>query len=1119
VSLEVAPRVRIDADADRSPLTSAKFDIRAMADSDKERTLTAEGLADVGLPQPPPPRLVAPLQYRDPHRYEVLGEHGRGGLGVVSRAHDRELGRDVAIKEILSRDDVAELRFLREALITARLEHPGIVPVHEAGRWPNGMPFYVMKLVAGRSLKELLAERPTIEARLELLHHVIAVADAVAYAHKRKIIHRDLKAANVIAGDFGETVVIDWGLAKDLSAADTAGSAQAPFRTAPADDLTAADGPVGTPMYMSPEQSRSESVDQRTDVYAIGIMLWQLCSLAKVPPTEPRERTRELRRAGIDKDLIAIIGKALVADPAGRYRDAGELAADLKAFKAGVRIAARRYSVPAVLTHWIRRHRALAATVATAAVIAIAGSIVFVANIAAERDRADAALTVSEQQQRRAEQEQQRAEQANDELVLHNAALLMHRDPTAVVEALAGYRGRNEVRRQMLLAEARGRGVARATFAPHTKTIWFLAGTSDGAIVSLSQDRRIRVTRGATSTTLAADLRPTGPYAYAQARGLLAYARVPIGISVIDLKTQAITPVADVTPTEMAITPDGSRLAVVDAHGLTVWALSPQLAATKLFDSPHHGAAVSFAGPSHVILWDQATLRSISLADGASPPPHTFPSLTSLNVRNVDIALGNVLGQVTLLSRDLAPIATIKACQRRVNSVRFADRADIIAFTCQDNTAGVIGYDVSRKAMSLVETFPTHEAALEAEPDAHGTRVVVMTDSNIVYSHDLQRHLTTRQEGHVGRVSAIAAPTTDYEGILVGGVNGTVRVWDVPSHAARVLLRTGSAVFGAAFSSDDRSIITAGKDGVIHHIATADGSAAELRGHEGAILKTAAAPDGRSLLSYGIDGTVRTWEPTSHVPLRVFTEHGNVGEAEYIEGGRLIVSVGDDGRLLVWSSRGTDVELRFTHPDRLPLRKLVVLDRPGHYRFIVSDLNGAIWSVARDGEAHQLRKADGRTTTVLRASLDGTLLAVGSSTDSGTGTVTIYRTSDDRVMHETSLSAGIRQIRFDPQNRDLLIVSEDGGVRALPLSAHSRFPWATLSISARNADYSSNGQDIAIVCVDGGTWFHSLPGGRWVYARDHATDIFSGGFSHTGADFVSTDLSGAVVIRSIQQTF
>ncbi len=217
----------------------------------------------------------------------MIAEHGRGGLGRVSRARDRELGRDVAIKELLSRGYAGEARFLREALITARLEHPGIVPVHEAGRWPDGTPFYAMKLVSGRPLRELITERATFEERIGLLHHVIAVADAIAYAHGRNIIHRDLKPANVIVGDFGETIVIDWGLAKDLTVIEEAATGGGSLH-GPDDGLTDAGSVLGTPAYMAPEQKRGEPVDQRADVFAIGAMLWELC----VPRTcRPPRRT------------------------------------------------------------------------------------------------------------------------------------------------------------------------------------------------------------------------------------------------------------------------------------------------------------------------------------------------------------------------------------------------------------------------------------------------------------------------------------------------------------------------------------------------------------------------------------------------------------------------------------------------------------------------------------------------------------------------------------------------------------------------------------------------------------------------------------------------------------
>jgi hypothetical protein len=179
---------------------------------------------------------------RDRSRYDVIGEHARGGLGRVLRAHDRELDRDVAIKELLVSGHTAELRFFREALITAQLEHPSIVPVHEAGRWPDGTPFYSMKLVAGRRLEDLIDAARDLGDRLALIPNIIAVADAISYAHEKGIVHRDLKPANVLVGDFGETVVVDWGLAKSLQYTGTdEAAAEGPYRMPASEGVTVPD--------------------------------------------------------------------------------------------------------------------------------------------------------------------------------------------------------------------------------------------------------------------------------------------------------------------------------------------------------------------------------------------------------------------------------------------------------------------------------------------------------------------------------------------------------------------------------------------------------------------------------------------------------------------------------------------------------------------------------------------------------------------------------------------------------------------------------------------------------------------------------------------------------------
>ncbi|HEY1557565.1 MAG TPA: serine/threonine-protein kinase [Kofleriaceae bacterium] len=304
----------------------------------------------------------------DPGRYEPIGEHARGGLGRIVRAIDMRLGRTVAVKQLLHHDDWHERRFMREALITARLQHPGIVPVLEAGRWPSGEPYYVMKLVEGRTLKELINETGTLRDRLALLPHVIAIADAVAYAHGEGVIHRDLKPANVVVGAFGETVVVDWGLA-----IESAG------RHPPLEPETDPGKAVGTPAYMPPEQARGEDVDARADVYAIGAVLYEL--LAGAAPYHETPRDSVLQRViagppdplphcarGVPRELAGIVEKAMARDPAGRYGDARALAADLRRFQTGQLVSAHVYSPWQLAKRKLARHPiAIASAVALSA--------------------------------------------------------------------------------------------------------------------------------------------------------------------------------------------------------------------------------------------------------------------------------------------------------------------------------------------------------------------------------------------------------------------------------------------------------------------------------------------------------------------------------------------------------------------------------------------------------------------------------------------------------------------------------------------------------------------------------------------------------------------------------
>ena len=335
----------------------------------------------------------------DPQRYVVGREIARGGMGRILAARDRRLGRPVAIKELLIGSNELRARFEREARITATLQHPAIVSLLEAGAWPGGEPFYVMKLVTGESLDKVIARCPTLDARLALLPNVIAAVDALAYAHSKRVIHRDLKPGNVLVGEFGETVVIDWGLAKDLAA--TSGEPDVsvgPYRAAPGQTL--AGSVMGTPAYMPVEQAQGEAVDERADVYALGAMLYHV--LAGVPPYTGKTSDAILdavvagppppidaRTAGVPPDLVTIVTKAMALAAADRYPTAKQLADDLKKFQTGQLVGAHRYSTWQLLRRWGRRHRTPLAVAAVASVLLGTLGVVSVRRIVREQARTE----------------------------------------------------------------------------------------------------------------------------------------------------------------------------------------------------------------------------------------------------------------------------------------------------------------------------------------------------------------------------------------------------------------------------------------------------------------------------------------------------------------------------------------------------------------------------------------------------------------------------------------------------------------------------------------------------------------------------------------------------------
>jgi len=421
-----------DAEATRT----AVFGGKVADESDATRTFSG-----------PPPMIGGPVANPSERgamvgRFALRGLHAKGGLGEVFTARDTELNREVALKRIQARfadEPASRRRFLSEAEITARLDHPGVVPVFGLVADAAGRPCYAMRFIRGATLKDEIGRyhgpRPggtdktapngesgspaaaptpapadpaadTDDRRIafrQLLQRVVAVCQAVAFAHTRGVIHRDIKPANVMVGTFGETLVVDWGLAKVLGDAPApddllkqaaaAGYRRDPDATEPPDDLTQMGTAVGTPAYMSPEQAagRVDAVGPASDIYSLGALLY--CVLTGRAPFgggDPSDTIARVQRgefpppraldATLPKPLEAVCLKAMATPIDARYPTAQALAADLERWLSDEPVSAYRDPPAARLARWVRRHPArvagtvsllLAALVATAVILTV----------------------------------------------------------------------------------------------------------------------------------------------------------------------------------------------------------------------------------------------------------------------------------------------------------------------------------------------------------------------------------------------------------------------------------------------------------------------------------------------------------------------------------------------------------------------------------------------------------------------------------------------------------------------------------------------------------------------------------------------------------------------------
>jgi serine/threonine-protein kinase len=350
-------------------------------------------------PAPVRPSLVA-------GRYDILRSHARGGLGEVFVARDRELGREVALKQIqpqFADDALSRARFVREAEITGGLEHPGVVPVHALGWDGHGRPYYAMRFIRGESLKEAVerfhaVDRPesapgqrSLELR-RLVRQFLDVCNAIDYAHSRGVVHRDIKPSNIVVGMHGETLVVDWGLAKTLGRTDS-GDVREERSLVPSSVSESAQTlpglAQGTPSFMSPEQAAGalERIGLACDVYSLGATLY--CLITGRAPFESDSVQEVLRavREGvfppprqvdrlIPRALEAICLRAMALEPRDRYPTARALAEDIERWMADEPVSARREPMAERIVRAMRRRRTTVTAAAAAMLVALVGSVV-----------------------------------------------------------------------------------------------------------------------------------------------------------------------------------------------------------------------------------------------------------------------------------------------------------------------------------------------------------------------------------------------------------------------------------------------------------------------------------------------------------------------------------------------------------------------------------------------------------------------------------------------------------------------------------------------------------------------------------------------------------------------
>jgi len=870
----------------------------------------------------------------DRSMYAMMEEFARGGLGRIFRALDRRTGRIVAIKEVRRAERDVLLRFAREALVTANLQHPSIVPVYEVGRWSEAEPFYAMKLVQGRTLADLVAEAASGGERLALLPHVIDVADALAYAHGERVIHRDLKPENVLVGSYGETVVIDWGLARNLATGEEAAALPSAQRLDGGEGETVAGTVMGTPAYMPPEQARGEAVDERADVYAIGAMLYHVLAGLR-PYAEASGAAEVLRRViegppkalselapEIPAELVAIVNRAMAPLPSDRYPTAQGLAEDLRRFQAGQLVRAHHYTPWQLVSRWVRRHRALVVTaLAGASALAAFGAYSF-RRIAAERDEAARQRSVAVSARALSER---RLGDGLEELARQS---LLAGDPARALPLLAGsWAGRPEGPPTLRFLSARAldaySGLIDVAPAQRGGVLW-AALTPDGALLlsagfgsSLQAwDMAARRPRWSREGPLIGRLSPDG--------------RLVLGVNgdgaasiyaTSDGTPLAALPGSTGEPSQAADwSPDGARFAVGDRGGtLRVWiasppwisAIRPGAHASKIRDvrfSPDGALLASTGDDGRVLVWDARTMAAPTALSGHQG------HVNSLAWAGSDtLVSGGDDGAVIAWDLGSAQPRRTFAGGAAVYRVTVDPSGSLLAAAVVDPAVPVWNLRTGERVASL----PGHHGSAN-DAEFIGARLLTTDEAGVLRSWDAARG---ELDGALPADGVIFGVRAQDGRLVLAGESASIRVASLaPSRSLRRMIGHRARVRSALFDASGAVLYTASNDGTARAWDVATGAprftvgAAEPQPeppiapdstvpapNPHGVRSVALSPDGRTLATSSEDGAVALWDASTGASQGSLDGHqGRVREVTFGRDGASALTFGFDGDLRLW---------------------------------------------------------------------------------------------------------------------------------------------------------------------------------------------------------------------------